>query len=86
MSERLFSRGIADSRPLQTIPAASVWHLVEIRAHELYEQRGKEEGHEKEDWLRAESEIANRFPSQESPEAFRHSPATAPAMPFYREL
>ncbi len=27
------------------------------RAYELYEQRGKEDGHELDDWLQAESEI-----------------------------
>ena len=27
------------------------------RAYELYEQRGKEDGHDLEDWLQAESEV-----------------------------
>ncbi len=27
------------------------------RAYELYEQRGRENGHELEDWLRAEEEV-----------------------------
>ena len=30
---------------------------VRRRAYELYEQRGKEEGHDLEDWLQAESEL-----------------------------
>jgi hypothetical protein len=31
---------------------------IRRRAFELFEARGKEEGHELEDWLRAEGEIA----------------------------
>lgn len=30
---------------------------VRRRAYELYEQRGREEGHELDDWLQAESEV-----------------------------
>ncbi len=30
---------------------------IRRRAYELYEQRGKEDGHELDDWLQAESEI-----------------------------
>jgi hypothetical protein len=30
---------------------------IQQRAYELYEQRGKTEGHELDDWLRAECEI-----------------------------
>jgi len=30
---------------------------VRRRAYELYEQRGKEDGHDLEDWLQAESEV-----------------------------
>jgi len=33
-------------------------HQIRLRAHELYEARGREDGHEVEDWLRAEEEIA----------------------------
>ncbi len=32
-------------------------HDVAVRAYELYEQRGKEDGHDWEDWLRAEQEV-----------------------------
>jgi Protein of unknown function (DUF2934) len=31
---------------------------IRRRAHELYEERGREDGHDMEDWLRAEAEIA----------------------------
>ncbi len=29
-------------------------------AYELYEQRGKEEGHDLDDWLKAESEVTGK--------------------------
>lgn len=30
---------------------------IAVRAHQLYEQRGSEAGHEMEDWLQAEREL-----------------------------
>ena len=33
---------------------------IRRRAYELYEQRGREEGHAMDDWLRAEAEILKR--------------------------
>jgi hypothetical protein len=30
---------------------------IRRRAHQLYEQRGRDEGHELHDWLQAESEL-----------------------------
>ena len=35
-------------------------HQIRLRAHELYEARGREDGHELEDWLRAEAEISGK--------------------------
>ena len=35
-------------------------HQIRQRAHELYEARGREHGHELEDWFRAEEEMAAR--------------------------
>jgi Protein of unknown function (DUF2934) len=35
-------------------------HQIRLRAHELYEARGREDGHELEDWLRAEEEITSK--------------------------
>ena len=32
-------------------------HQVRERAYELYEERGREDGHDEEDWLRAKEEI-----------------------------
>ena len=31
---------------------------IRIRAYELYEQRGRAQGHDVEDWLQAEQEVA----------------------------
>ena len=33
---------------------------IRRRAYELYEQRGREDGHELDHWLRAESEVAQK--------------------------
>ena len=32
-------------------------YQIRLRAYELYEARGREDGHELDDWLRAEEEI-----------------------------
>ena len=34
---------------------------VRRRAFELYEQRGREDGHDLDDWLQAESELAPQY-------------------------
>jgi len=34
-----------------------VQERVRLRAYELFEQRGREDGHDLEDWMQAESEI-----------------------------
>jgi DUF2934 family protein len=33
---------------------------IRLRAQELYEERGREDGHELDDWLRAEEEITQK--------------------------
>jgi hypothetical protein len=35
-------------------------HQIRLRAHELYEARGREEGHDLDDWLHAEEEITQK--------------------------
>ena len=42
-----FPNGIADG----------IWELIALKAYQLYEQRGREEGHALEDWLKAEAMI-----------------------------
>ena len=40
--------------------APELQEQIRCRAYELFEQRGKAEGHELHDWLQAESEMAQR--------------------------
>jgi Protein of unknown function (DUF2934) len=35
-------------------------YQIRLRSYELYEARGREDGHELEDWLRAEEEIREK--------------------------
>lgn len=42
---------------LHNLLAQFVENKIRMRAHELYEKRGKIEGHALEDWLKSESEI-----------------------------
>lgn len=41
-------------------PSQSYEEQIRRRAYELYEARGREDGHDIEDWLRAESEIIDK--------------------------
>jgi hypothetical protein len=36
---------------------------IRERAYQIYEQRGRRDGHDVEDWLQAESEIVGRKPA-----------------------
>lgn len=44
------------TRPLDT-PADGAKDLIAMKAFELYEQRGRMDGHDLEDWLKAETII-----------------------------
>ncbi len=48
---------LVDPRPRSI---ADVEEQICRRAHELYEQRGREEGHALDDWPQAETEIVKR--------------------------
>lgn len=48
----------------QTTFAIDPQEQVRRRAFEIYEKRGKEHGHDVEDWLQAEAEIISRRPKQ----------------------
>jgi Protein of unknown function (DUF2934) len=37
--------------------------LIRVRAYQFYEERGCEDGHDLEDWLRAETEITGKKPA-----------------------
>ena len=43
-----------------TVAAQTTEERIRARAFELFEERGREEGHDWEDWFRAEEEITVR--------------------------
>ena len=55
-----------DTNPAKKSPASvtsdpqELEHQIRLRAYELYEARGREDGHEQEDWLHAEEEITHK--------------------------
>jgi hypothetical protein len=53
---------IAPTTPIKTQIAAhaNTDEQIRPRAYQLYEQRGKVDGHELEDWLQAEAELRSR--------------------------
>jgi hypothetical protein len=46
--------------PTKTESREALRKRIRARAYELYERRGREDGHAVDDWLRAESEEATR--------------------------
>ena len=44
----------------QTEPTPEILEQIRARAHELFEQRGREEGHDMDDWLQAETEVTQQ--------------------------
>jgi hypothetical protein len=45
-------------------PPDQIQQQIRQRAHELYEARGREDGHDLDDWLIAESEGTRNFAAQ----------------------
>jgi hypothetical protein len=58
------SSNIPPVQPTQTADSlpkpADTLNLIRARAFELYEERGREDGHAEEDWLQAECEILSK--------------------------
>ena len=49
----------------QTIhPPDQIQDRIRQRAHEIYEARGRDHGHDMDDWLTAESEVTRNFTAQ----------------------
>ena len=44
-------------------PSKLAEDIVRAHAYRLYEERGREDGHDREDWFRAEAEIAGKKPA-----------------------
>jgi hypothetical protein len=49
-----------------TIGDQRIAEQIRVRAYELFEQRGRREGHDREDWVRAEAEILSKFQREKS--------------------
>ena len=45
-------------RPTQKETLEALQERIRIRAYQLYEQRGRQDGHELDDWVQAEREVA----------------------------
>lgn len=48
------------TRPRAVHSPSQIQEQIRQRAYELYEQRGREDGHDLADWLTAESELTQR--------------------------
>jgi len=46
--------------PPTTESASEIQEKIRRRAYELYEERGRSDGHDLEDWLQAESEVTQQ--------------------------
>jgi hypothetical protein len=44
----------------ETAPTPDLLEQIRLRAYELFEQRGRIEGYDLEDWLQAEAEVTQR--------------------------
>jgi len=45
----------------ETVPGAPTGEEIELRAYQIYIQRGGGDGHEVEDWLQAERELVEKY-------------------------
>ena len=50
----------AHTKPVASAEPLDIEEKIRQRAYELFEARGREEGHEFEDWLQAEAEIVGK--------------------------
>lgn len=48
---------LTSHKPKQETDAAKLQERIRSRAHEIYEQRNRTEGHDLDDWLQAEAEL-----------------------------
>jgi oligoendopeptidase F len=51
---------ILTAKTLAIEPSQNLEEEIRRRAYELYEERGREDGHDLDDWLRAEAEITTK--------------------------
>jgi len=66
----LHSEDASRSTAAENTPATPVYPAIEeeirLRAYELYEERGRQDGYQEEDWARAETEILSRRQREKS--------------------
>jgi len=60
MKARPRAQSLLETAPRKTEPVDGLQQRIRQRAYELYEQRAREDGHDVEDWLQAESEVTAR--------------------------
>jgi len=48
------------TKNLATEPSQNLEEIIRRRAYELYEARGSEDGHDRDDWFRSEDEIKGK--------------------------
>jgi DUF2934 family protein len=48
------------NKPVATVDPPKIEEEIRKRAYELFEARGREEGHDLDDWFRAEKELTCR--------------------------
>ena len=50
--------------PVERFPATNLEEVIRLRAYKIYEQRGRGHGHDLDDWLIAEAEVAGKAYAQ----------------------
>jgi hypothetical protein len=50
--------------PVERVPATNLEETIRLRAYKIFEQRGREHGHDLDDWLIAEAEVAGKAYAQ----------------------
>jgi hypothetical protein len=50
--------------PVGRVPATNIEIAIRSRAYSIYEQRGREHGHDLDDWLIAEAEVVGKAYAQ----------------------
>jgi hypothetical protein len=58
--EKKSQKIVAPGKPVTTDPEG-VWQLIQQKAQELWEQRGKREGYALDDWLEAEEIVMDEL-------------------------
>ena len=55
------AQSLSSTIPQETEPVNGLHELIRTRAYELYEQRGRQDGCDVNDWLQSESEVTAKL-------------------------